>query len=354
MQLLFSVLIPVYNTGKYLEKCLDSILGQTYQNFEIIVTDDGSTDGSGRVADELAKKDARIRVVHQSNRGLLMTRRTQIPLARGDYILFLDSDDYWEKDTLETVLAAINKFDSDLVIFNFQRVSESGDFLCENANAYPHETVFEGKEKDALCGRLLFTFDINSLCRKAIKRELVLKDELDYEKYSFITSGEDVLQSLEPVMKSNKIVYLARALYHYRSAPASMTRSFSDNAYKSMTAVRQVGLDYLKKHGLAQEDNVTRLYNFYIKYVLGLLKISFAEKSTYRQKKQLIAQIKEEKFLGDALKYYRKAEYSRIDRLEIHLLQKRSVFVILAVNALLMNGFVCKGVSVCRKIKGSL
>ena len=101
----FSVIIPVYNVASYLTECLDSVLSQSYRNFEVILVDDGSTDSGGSICDEYAQKDRRIHVIHQNNSGLSAARNVGIALAVGDYILFLDSDDYWRDHSVLSILA---------------------------------------------------------------------------------------------------------------------------------------------------------------------------------------------------------------------------------------------------------
>src|SRR5574344_1670943 len=101
MNPLISVIIPIFNAEKYLNRCIDSIISQTYHNLEVILLDDGSTDNSGNICDEYALKDSRIRVIHQSNKGLVATRQVGISIAKGEYIAWVDSDDWIALDTYE-------------------------------------------------------------------------------------------------------------------------------------------------------------------------------------------------------------------------------------------------------------
>lgn len=117
-----SVIVPVYNVEKYIEECISSIMRQTFDNLEIILVDDGSTDNSGKICDELAKKDLRINVIHQSNQGLSAARNTGLKHAMGDYISFIDSDDYIHIDMLNKLYEAIINSDSDLAICNYKYV----------------------------------------------------------------------------------------------------------------------------------------------------------------------------------------------------------------------------------------
>ena len=112
---LISIIIPVYNSGEYLQTCLDSIVGQTYKNLEIILIDDGSTDGSAEVCDDYAQKDSRIICIHQSNGGVSKARNRGLEIARGAYIHFPDSDDYLDLDTYEYLLNLMNQHQCQVV-----------------------------------------------------------------------------------------------------------------------------------------------------------------------------------------------------------------------------------------------
>lgn len=117
-QVKVSVVVPVYNVEKYLRECVDSVLAQTMQNFEIILVDDGATDSSGVICDEYGEKDPRIRVIHQPNGGLSAARNTGLDVARGDYVYFLDSDDYLAANTLERLCDKADQEQADVVFFD--------------------------------------------------------------------------------------------------------------------------------------------------------------------------------------------------------------------------------------------
>ncbi len=144
----FSVLIPVYNVEKYLNECVDSVLSQTFQNFEIILVNDGSTDSSGKICEEYAKKDNRVKFFHQENKGLFLTRRFSISKAEGEFLLFLDSDDFWDVDLLEIVNKYIEKYLCDLIIFKLKRVSEKKVLISEEESLFKDEILFIGNEKE--------------------------------------------------------------------------------------------------------------------------------------------------------------------------------------------------------------
>ena len=125
MNNLISVIIPVYNVEQYLSKCLDSVVNQTYKNLEVILVDDGSTDNSGKICDEFALKDNRIIVIHKSNGGLSSARNEGLKFAKGQYVGFVDSDDYIEIGMYEKLLEVSLKYGSDVVCSNYYRVTNN-------------------------------------------------------------------------------------------------------------------------------------------------------------------------------------------------------------------------------------
>ena len=114
-----SVVVPVYNVEKYLRKCIDSIINQTYKNLEIILVDDGSPDKCGEICDEYAKKDNRVKVIHKKNAGVSSARNDGIDNATGEYIIFVDSDDWLEDNAIEIMVDKLNEYDYDCVFCNF-------------------------------------------------------------------------------------------------------------------------------------------------------------------------------------------------------------------------------------------
>lgn len=152
---LISVIVPVYNVGPYLDPCVDSLLGQTYQHIEVLLIDDGSTDGSGAVCDGYAARDPRVRVIHQQNQGVSAARNAGLDAATGAYIAFVDADDYVALDYLEVLYQNLTKQGADIVCCNFTEVSDGKAeerFVVQNARLIrSKETLFydylSGKEQ---------------------------------------------------------------------------------------------------------------------------------------------------------------------------------------------------------------
>ena len=144
-ELLVSVIVPVYNAERFVGRCIESIVGQTYGHIEVILVDDGSTDGSPAICDQWAERDARIQVVHKHNEGAGLARNVGLGRALGSYVCFVDADDYLCLDAIERMLDAVTGRSTDLVFFGFSDVDEQGTLLESHVPTPPH-TFYEGRE----------------------------------------------------------------------------------------------------------------------------------------------------------------------------------------------------------------
>ena len=220
MNKLLSIIIPVYNGEKYIEKCLDSVLSQTYSNIEVIIINDGSTDNSYQILQEYAKQDNRIFLLNQENAGSSLTRNTGIKYSKGEYITFVDVDDYLEIDAYEKVM---NKLQDDIDIACF---SVSCDYTKENysINKILKSGIFSKDEAVIE----LFNKDIfNALWNKVYKVSLIKNK--DYFPHEF-NQGEDLIFNCKVFKQANKILLMNDIFYHYiYQENATMISSFTKN-----------------------------------------------------------------------------------------------------------------------------
>lgn len=167
-----SVVIPAYNVQKYLSACLDSVINQTYHNLEIIVINDGSTDSTGTICDDYARKDTRIKVIHQENQGLSGARNTGLNNCTGDYIFFLDSDDYLNSNALLLLYQALNSTHADLAIGNYCYVSEDGSKITPakpfSCPIYPESVKEYSIWKSAIVQYIAITVVWTKLYRRSL------------------------------------------------------------------------------------------------------------------------------------------------------------------------------------------
>lgn len=200
---LISIIIPVYNVEKYIEKCIHSVMEQTYKNIEIIMINDGSTDNCGKICDEYAKKDNRIKVIHQKNEGVSSARNKGIRECTGKYIGFVDGDDIIDTDMFEKLYESITKNESDLAICNYY---PNKDF-CGVDEIIDIETALDLiLDKDKYKG-----FVVNKLYKKSI-----LKDQKFDEK---IDICEDLIFNCQYIIKCCKCSIVNEKLYNYISRP---------------------------------------------------------------------------------------------------------------------------------------
>ena len=253
---LFSVLVPVYNVAPYLRACVDSVLGQSCQDFELILVDDGSTDESGVLCDAFAAEDMRIRVFHKENGGQLSARCHAVAHAAGEYFVFLDSDDTLVPHALETLKGAIGETGADCLLYGIRwdRPGGTEHLLCP----------------PALCGRLitdrravlnvvLNDGSFNSLCRKCARSSCF--DGRDLTPYYSIRSGEDLIQSTEILENAQSFLFLPDELYLYRVNDASVTHSRSFDDYDAAFTVERFVQSWLEKLAVFRPEDYDRLRN---------------------------------------------------------------------------------------------
>ena len=220
----FSVLIPVYNTGKYLEKCVESVLNQTYDNFEIIIMDDGSDDKlTIQICDNYSGY-SKVKVIHKENEGLLLTRKQLLNMATGEYVCNLDSDDWWNLRLLEYVNKVIERTQADLILYRWRRSGTR--FNRPSPKIFRNGKIITDKNRKIIIDKLFGGVLLNNLVLKIGKRELY--EDICY-KYSSIQSGEDRLQSIPLLLGAKKIYYLNKKLYYYYNNPNSITHTNNAN-----------------------------------------------------------------------------------------------------------------------------
>ena len=212
---LVSVIVPIYNMEKYLRKCVDSIINQTYHNLEIILVDDGSPDQCPQICDEYAEKDSRIVVIHKKNGGLSSARNAALDVCQGDYIGFIDSDDYIEPNMYENLLEAIITEDGAIGATGVAVESESG--ITKYVVNADNVDESKGQYVESL---LLHKGDV-SVCSKLFHREIIGCHRFDETK-----QNEDLLFVFEIEKNFSKIKYTGLLGYHYIIHAGSLSRSF--------------------------------------------------------------------------------------------------------------------------------
>ena len=238
MSVLVSFIIPVYNAEQYLRRCMDSVLGQDYEDFEVLLVDDGSLDGSGRMCDEYAAKDDRVRVVHQENQGASIARLNGLKIARGEYVTFVDSDDWIDSQYVSTLFQMAAHYKVNVCACGVKQVKEGE----ENASDYAIQQP-EVLEYEELMPRF-FKYEFWGFPGK-----LYLRSALMQIPFPKATLSEDYLVMSKLFMQERKMAYIAVPLYFYEYHPSSLShQKLSKRAFEEFDNVKAV-YDLMKEQG---------------------------------------------------------------------------------------------------------
>lgn len=305
-----SIIVPVYNVEALLPRCLDSICGQTFRDLEIILVDDGATDGSGRICDEYARKDARIRVIHQPNAGLAGARNTGLQIAEGEYVGFVDSDDRIAPDMYETLLDSITSREADIAVCARFLETEAGEVspmwvLPEPQMMDSHEAVRRLLRGDGLDA---------AAWDKLYRREL-----FDGLRYPLKYVSEDIPVTYRLLCRAKRIVHCGKPLYYYLQRAGSLSHAaFSEKTLGLYFHHKEVGL----KAGEEFPDLKEEGYFYFFRGMLVPLfrhsasgKKSPLGKQLYDEVRQNIGKICRNRYLPLKYKIFALSAFCGADRL---------------------------------------
>ena len=220
MKDLISIIVPIYNVEKYLNKCIESIVNQTYENIEIILIDDGSNDNSGIICDEYAKKDNRIIVVHKGNGGVSSARNKGLKIAKGEWISFVDADDWIEQTFCQTLLNKVTQEQADIALCGYNRITDN---RIEKINANNQEVFLNSNEYlvKSLNPQTGFGFCHMKLIKKEVLKSISFNERIEV--------GEDALFNIQLSTYIKKAVFLKQPLYNYRINNQSVVKRYDEN-----------------------------------------------------------------------------------------------------------------------------
>ena len=301
---LISVIVPVYNVRSYLEKCFESIAGQNYRNLEIILVDDGSTDGSGDLCEELAGRDSRVRVIHKKNGGLGSARNAGIDAARGEILSFVDSDDWIEPGMYDTLTEIMHRENAQIIACGIKKVSETGevsyyqDNLEERRVYTREEALIELPKNERLS---------NSMCNKLFRRETIqglhINEQIFYEDNPFTP---------QCFARAEKIAYTAEPFYCYFERTGSISRKgFSVREFDRVTADR-MRLDFYREHFPQCESAAA------IAYIGSGLKVYYQSRDCQEAREQRV-ELREE--LKRTMRDYPDLPFTKKQRAKANLFQ---------------------------------
>lgn len=309
MKLKVSVIIPIYNCEKYLTKCLDSLINQTYSNLEIILINDGSTDDSLNICNSFKKKYKNVVVVNKKNSGVSAARNDGLKKASGDYIMFVDADDWLDSNCLEICINYIKEYNVDIVMFPYIREYNNKSILRK---LYKTDKLFEDKievEKEILSSLIGPSENeisdptnmerLNSVWGKLYKKDLVKKVKfIDFNK----TIGEDLLYNLEIFNDANNSYYTEKTCYHYnktnynsitKNSPTNIMERWDFMYFNISNMIKKVEFDSLKKVELME-----RLERRIAINLLSVIQQFYNTKTKFFKKYMLIRKLlNEEKYI---------------------------------------------------------
>lgn len=215
-----SIIIPVYNAERYIEKTINSILNQSFKDIEIVIVNDGSTDNSHNICADYAVKDSRIKYFKRENKGVSAARNYGIDAAKGDWIAFVDADDYIDKDTLKRVYDVIKEDNADVVIFGYVKEKINAKLTSDFKFT---DNVMDYSERNFYC-ELLFNNKVKGFSwNKVYKKEILDSKNIRFDKDVYI--NEDLLFNVQYFQYVEKIRYIDSGVYHYVTTPEAATVS---------------------------------------------------------------------------------------------------------------------------------
>lgn len=289
MKDLISIIVPIYNVEKYLNKCIESIVNQTYENIEIILIDDGSNDNSGIICDEYAKKDNRIIVVHKENGGVSSARNKGLKIAKGEWISFVDADDWIEQIFCQTLLNKVTQEQADIALCGYNRITYN---RIEKINANNQEVFLNSNEYlvKSLNPQTGFGFCHMKLIKKEVLKSISFNERIEV--------GEDALFNIQLSTYIKKAVFLKQPLYNYRINNQSVVKRYDENyANKYLKSMKIIEEYIWQEYNEENEENIEIKQNYYnfVAYHIMLIIVNYCyhpdNKMCNAQRKNMLKEV---------------------------------------------------------------
>lgn len=248
--ILFSVIVPVYNAEKYLKECIESVLGQTYSRLELILVNDGSSDSSGLICDSYTQADRRVKVFHQKNQGELASRLVAMEKAEGEYIASLDADDYYDIHLLERVKCIIDQYQCDAVFFGLGQ-----DLRVETSSQ--HDNIVYNRYS-AL--KMVVDTTNHSLCTKVIKKSAIKEGSKEIPNSLRLKINADYIHTISILKHIDSAIEIKDILYYYRVVSSSASREFSAQDVKDIIYSTDYVIKELSGSGMLDYEMTRCIY----------------------------------------------------------------------------------------------
>ena len=294
----FSVIIPIYNKEKYLRECIDSVLNQTFLDYELILVDDGSTDSCPQIIDDYTKQNKKIRAIHKENGGLVSARKAGTKKAKGEYIVCLDADDYLKNDYLEIINNEIEEHHSDIVCAGYTKldsIKQANITLKYRTGYYSKQDIINEIYPSLIQAKDTKHFNVN-IWSKAFKKELYSKVQLEVDDKNNI--GEDGCVSIPCIYLADSLSIINNSSYVYRSNNESMT---SNKAVLKDDYPKLVYSEYTKYINKEEYDFNDQLNRFVTHQVFSLSCSQFNRKESYKNIKKIVLNILNDSFYRNCI-----------------------------------------------------
>ena len=307
---LVTIVLPIYNVEKYLERCLKSVINQTYSNLEIILVDDGSPDSCPRICDEWAKKDARIKVIHKQNEGLGFARNTGIENATGNFILFIDSDDYIELNLVEECYKEAINHNADIILFGLNKIDKNGHII-EKKELVAQKYIYKGNEiinqllPDIISNKNDKHHNIN--LPMTAWSGMYSMDMIRKATWRFVSEreiiAEDIYSLLNLYYYAQKVVIIPTALYNYCFNEQSLTHIYKKDKFSRIKYFYQQSVIRSLALGYSQEI-IERLKYVFISFTIATLKLIVHSNYNIKEKRDAFKKIVADELLLNILESF--------------------------------------------------
>lgn len=282
---LMSIIIPVYNCEKYISKCINSIINSyKHDDLEVIIVNDGSKDNSEEIIKMFMKKDKRIKMINKKNSGPSAARNRGILEARGYYLMFVDADDFLDKDTLMKFRNILISKKYDTIIFNYKKCNRD-DQVKKNESIFTDDYVYYKKNKREIYKKLVSTSVLNHPVAKFYSSEIIKNNNIYFKED--IRVGEDRIFNMKYFYYSQKGIYKDLYLYKYRYNPESLTKTFNISKFSDLKQTHIYRMEYIKKYNL-KKNIKNSAENFTFKSLFSLIKIAIKNNISYKQLEKII------------------------------------------------------------------
>ena len=286
---LISIIVPIYNTEKYLHECLDSIINQNYTNFEVLLINDGSTDSSGTICQEYVERDSRFRYIEKDNGGVASARNLGLERSSGAYITFIDSDDWVEFNYLEVLYTALKENDTDVAISTYKRFAQDGVFYLRGYSKENDEFLNIGKRNRNSFLEILpklgeLDHSFYSISSKLIKREIIGNLLFDEQ----VSYAEDLNFFFHLYLGVESVVYVRDYTYIYRTHDASTSQNFNELKALHELEIFKRMFQQIEKMGITTFQYFRRLKNLVASRIAG-----FPTSKAIREYESFVSEIRE-------------------------------------------------------------